>query len=244
MHAPSATELLDAWERGLAQRPIDRALTLLAVALPDHPPGELARMSIGRRDGYLLALRERVFGPRMASVAACPGCGDRLELDFAAGDVRAAVAEEPDDLLALSVDGYDVRFRLPNSLDLAALVGASDPRGINHTLLLGCVEDVWRNGDKLAADRLPEQVAEVVVERMAAADPQADIQIALTCPSCERQWNELFDIAAFLWTEIDAWAVRTLRDVHTLALHYGWHEADILAMSAWRRQIYLGLVGA
>jgi hypothetical protein len=243
MQTPSAAELLRAWERGLAQPPIERALTLLAAALPEHRPGDLARMSIGRRDGYLLELRERIFGPRLASVASCPGCGERLELDFAAADVRVAATEEPGELLALSVDGYEVRFRLPNSRDLAALADADDPRDTGQALLLECVEAVKRGDDNLPVERLPAAVTEAVAEGMAAADPQADVQLALSCPNCGRQWNELFDIAAFLWTEIDAWAARTLRDVHTLALHYGWHEADILAMSAWRRQIYLALLG-
>ena len=36
--------------------------------------------------------------------------------------------------------------------------------------------------------------------------------------------------------------VRFLRDVHTLASTYGWREADILALSPWRRQYYLALI--
>jgi hypothetical protein len=52
----------------------------------------------------------------------------------------------------------------------------------------------------------------------------------------------LFDIVSFFWTELSAQAKRLLREVHTLARGYGWREADILAMSARRRQLYLDLV--
>ena len=38
-----------------------------------------------------------------------------------------------------------------------------------------------------------------------------------------------------------AWARRTLRDVHVLARAYGWREADVLALSPTRRQIYVEL---
>jgi hypothetical protein len=51
-----------------------------------------------------------------------------------------------------------------------------------------------------------------------------------------------FDIAAYLWQEVDARARRALRDTHTLARAYGWREADILAMSDFRRQQYLEMV--
>jgi hypothetical protein len=83
----------------------------------------------------------------------------------------------------------------------------------------------------------------MVEEWLAAADPQADIEMALHCPGCAATWRQGFDIVSFLWAEIDAWARRTLYDVHRLAAAYGWREGDILAMSAPRRQAYLDLVG-
>ena len=243
MHEPSAAELLYAWERGQSQQTVERALTLLALALPDVAPADLARLSIGQRDGWLLALRERVFGPRLASVAACPACGERVELDFSASDVRAAPPAQAAESLMLAQDGYDVRFRLPSSLDLVALAEAGNAHDPARALLLRCVERASYADAPFAAEYLPDAVVDAVATQMAAADPQADIELALQCPNCGWQWNEIFDIGAFLWAEIDAWAARILRDIHTLALHYGWQEADILAMSAWRRQIYLGLLG-
>jgi hypothetical protein len=77
---------------------------------------------------------------------------------------------------------------------------------------------------------------------MEASDPVARIELALTCPSCDQVWSSLFDIASFLWTEVDAWARRTLRDVHTLARAYGWRESEVLALGPRRRQAYLELV--
>jgi hypothetical protein len=70
-----------------------------------------------------------------------------------------------------------------------------------------------------------------------------DVQLSLACPACKRQWETAFDIASFLWGEIHAWAQRVLREVATLARVYGWREADILSMSAGRRQAYLELIG-
>ena len=47
---------------------------------------------------------------------------------------------------------------------------------------------------------------------------------------------------SYLWHEVDAWALRLLRDVHRLARAYSWREADILALSPSRRQCYLDLL--
>ena len=76
------------------------------------------------------------------------------------------------------------------------------------------------------------------------ADPQASVRLALTCPACAHGSERPFDVVAYLWIEVDAWARRTLAEVHALAAAYGWSEREILALSARRRQLYLELVRA
>ena len=78
---------------------------------------------------------------------------------------------------------------------------------------------------------------------MADADPQADVRLAVTCPSCGTGWEVPFDAGSFLWSEVEAWARRTLLEVHQLAAAYGWSEAEVLALGPRRRQAYLELVG-
>jgi len=248
MRALSAWELLNVWEWGQAQPAARRALALLAAACPDTPPDALAAISIGERDARLLTLREWAFGPGLDSVTACPGCGERLELHFQVADLRAteeqgsAEAGAPDSL-SLEVSGYQVHFRLPNSLDLSALADQGDLETSRHLLLTRCLLSARRNGKEADLDRLPEDVADAIVEQMAKADPQADVQLDLTCPVCDHRWQTAFDIVSFFWNELNTWAHRTLRQVHILALAYGWREADILALSPGRRRYYLQMIG-
>ncbi len=242
MRSVSASELLGVWERGLAQRPVRRALTLLTAACPETSPEELAKLSIGQRDARLLTLRQWTFGPQLIGLAICPTCGQRLELTFNVGDIQVATEVEPKDVLALSVADYEVHFRLPNSLDLAAIADQKDVAAGRQWLLENCLMAVHQNGEARSADQLPANIREAVVERMAQADPQADVQLALSCPSCGHQCQAAFDIVSFFWSEINAWASRILREVHTLASAYGWRETDILAMSPWRRQCYLEML--
>jgi len=242
MRALSTPELLHVWEQGLAQPPLQRALTLLTAACPDMTWEGLAQLTLGQRDALLLTLREWTFGPQLLGLGMCPRCQERLELACSVADLRTAPASEFGDVLALHVAGYEVCFRLPNSLDLAAVVTQTEGTTVRDRLLESCLITVLYNGVQQSSKQLPPDVVEAIAAHMAQADPQADIQLVLTCPQCGQQWQAAFDIESFFWSEINAWANRTLHEVHTLAQHYGWREMDILAMSPWRRQFYLNMV--
>jgi hypothetical protein len=252
MHALSAAQLLGVWEGAGARPHAERALSLLAPACPELSPEELARLSVGRRDSLLLTLREWTFGPRLSCRARCERCGEPLELAFEVSDIRAVQdSAEVADALTLSVDDYEVTFRLPDSLDLSAVAaeveegGGADFADARQSLLARCVLRVSEGGEERSGGPvvLPERVREAVAARMAEADPQSDIRLALSCPACEHRWSVAFDIVSYFWSEITAWAGRTLREVHTLASAYGWREEDILAMSPRRRHAYLEMVG-
>jgi uncharacterized protein (UPF0212 family) len=239
MHALTAQELLDAWERGLAEPPVQRALTLLAAACPECLPETLARESVGRRDGRLLTLREWTFGPSLVSLAACPACGERLETAFEVADIRVPEAGDGAETLSLSAAGCELTFRLPNSLDLAALRAGEDLEAARRRLLGRCLL-----GEQAAAvEELPAEALQAVADRMAQADPQGDVQLALQCPACGHAWRAAFDIVSYFWAEVDAWARVLLHEIHVLASAYGWRETDILALSPWRRRSYLELIG-
>lgn len=242
MRALSASELLGAWERGQGQRLTERALTLLAATDPHSPRDALANLSIGRRDASLLSLRELMFGSSLVSLAECPGCGERLELSFHTADIRGFAGTAGPEQSSVNVDEWQVGFRLPNSEDLLALGDSEDPGDGRALLLRRCILGVEQNQVSKEVEELPAHVIDAVVRKMAETDAQADVQLALDCPLCGHQWQSPFDIVSFLWTEINAWAHRTLREVNELARAYGWREADILAMSPLRRHIYLEMI--
>jgi hypothetical protein len=243
MRMLSASKLLSVWEQVLGQPQVERALALLCAACPELTPLELARASIGRRDTLLLALREQTFGPQLVSRVNCQQCGEALALSFNVSDVLIPQEALPEDALHLSLEHYEVHFRLPNSEDLMRVTGAHDDVETASQLLLArCVLRAVEDGEQRPVDELPLHVRQAVVRRMAEADPQALVQLALSCPACSHRWLVTFDIASYFWSEINAWAYRILREVHTLATAYGWREADILAMSSRRRQVYLEMV--
>jgi hypothetical protein len=241
MRSLAASELLGVWERGLDQSPIERAVELLSAAYPEVSRDSLLRLSIGQRDAELLALREQLFGPGMAAVTACPGCEGRLDLTLSTREMRSANSTEVEAEMALNFGGYKLFFRHPSSEDLAVAMEGSDIEGAQQLLLGRCLISTEKEGVPVPFDQLSPQVVEAVLERMAGSDPLADIQLVVSCPSCSHVWRAKFDIVSFLWREIENLVGRLLRDVHTLASTYGWHERDILALSPARRQFYLAL---
>ncbi len=240
MRVPTAGELLDVWEAGQALGPIERALALLMVSRPDLPDEALAEMPIGRRDAELLSLRERLFGPLVTALARCPRCGDRFELTFTVAEVRVTGPDDP--ALLVECDGYAVRARLANSVDLMDAQAARDAGAIERAVIARCTLEARRGDALVDVDELPASVVEAVADAMSAADPQADVQVDVGCSACGHRWPAVFDVAAFLWREVQAWAKRLLDEVHTLALTYGWSERDILAMSVSRRRRYVSLI--
>lgn len=245
MRSQNALELLTVWEQGLSQPLLQRALILLAVALPDSEPEELAGMSIGRRDRHLLRLREKLFGPQLVNTSACPACSERIEWVNRVSDLLI-----PQDLyqasanrFTIDVDEYKLCVRLPNSLDIAAVIGNPDTESAQRQLLTRCVLNVERSGEDCSIERLPDCVIDALIQQIELLDPQAEILISLKCPACSHNWDALFDIAGLLWTELNDWAERMLQTVHQLASGYGWSERDILELSPVRRQLYLGMLG-
>jgi hypothetical protein len=240
MQPLSSQEILGVWGQGENWHPLDRALLLLAAGEPEADWGNLASLPLGRRDARLLALRDATFGPRLHGFEACPGCGESLEFALSTRDLLVETPQQKE-WYSLSRGGYRIRFRLPNSRDLAAMLRCSDPAAARLLLLERCVEP-GRKGQSVPASSFPGGVVEALEARMAELDPQAETLLNLNCPICSQRWQVMLDIGRFFWQELAAEARRLLREVHVLASAYGWGEAEILALSPVRRQAYLAQV--
>jgi hypothetical protein len=255
--ALSAADIVQVWEEGQSQHPIDRALTMLSLSHPGVARRKLAALSIGERDVRLLDVREKVFGRKLQLFAECPACSEALEFDVETRHLREIEPSGTGKDSGVAKIGsagslrrvwndYTVEFRLPNSLDLALAIQAGSEPEAYRVLLRECVLKITREGVETAVERLfelPELLIGEIAAAMAAADPRAEIVLNLDCPACGSDFQELFDIVSFLWNEFASRAKDLVYEVHALARYYGWSERDILDMSAQRRKMYLGMIG-
>jgi hypothetical protein len=243
MRALSARELVELWERGLGQHPVDRALTVLAASAPEQRAA-LAGLSIGCRDARLLAVYEHLFGTTIDAFAECPQCAEPLEYSLPTQRMHVHDEAREESELTLAAGELSLRLRLPNSLDLSAAAQCSDPAAARSLLLERCVLEASQGKASVPVQSLSDAIVELVAGRLAEADPQAELLIHLTCSACRHDWQVLLEIESFLWAKIHALARRLLTEVHILARAYGWHESEILALSALRRQAYLTMIGS
>lgn len=241
MRVPSAAEWLDVWERGQRLNATERTLLLLAAAEPDTPPAELAALPLGACNARLLELRAQTFGRALTIVTECPNCGTRLEAALDSDTLAPPQSQPSGAPQSFSADGYTLEYRVPTTADLLAAAPIADVSAARTALLERLV--LQANGAPVAAHTLPAPVLDELTAHLAAADPFATIQLALMCANCGQAWNAALDVGSFFWNELEAWAQRTLRQVHTLASAYGWSEGEILALSPERRRSYLELVG-
>jgi hypothetical protein len=240
----SAARLLSAWEQVPAPDGFVRAFALLRLAMPEASDEELGRLTSGQRDAALFSLRKRAFGQRLELLMSCPSCGERLELAIQVSELESAVAAPESSELCVDAHGYTVRCRLPTQDDLGTVAADGPSFSSRARLLERCLLSAEHSGERVPIDTLPENVVRAIDEAMRVADPAAHFEIGVSCAACSHDWLAPFDIAALLWSEVDAWAERVLHEVHCLARAYGWREADILALSAKRRFHYLKLAAS
>jgi hypothetical protein len=234
-----AALLLDVWDSAANEVVPRRALMLLSALRPDLDDDALLELTPAQVDSLLIAGRRLLFGSGVEAVSTCPACGELAEVSFALDDILPDQATTPSPPLQVARNVREVRFRLPHLADLLEIVGTLDPEAARQALATRCVLTDTAPQAGLDDDLLLDLSA-----WMATADPGAEIDLHMTCPSCKHVWLEPFVIADFLWRELAAWASALLRDVHTLATTYGWFERDILQLSPRRRRMYVEMATA
>ncbi len=249
MRALSADGLLEVWERGTQRTLPERALAFLGAALPGTKRSELAGLTVGERDAGLLALRDRSLGPDLRGRTECPVCNSRLEFTLPIRDIY--VANDGGDVGVpllegrFEQNGWALRYRLPTAGDLSAATANArrDVEGVRAELLRRTILEASHDGVSIPApellERLPETIVAALGERMTADDPQAEVELRLSCARCGHGWSAYLDICNFFWAETAAMSERLLGEVHALARAYGWNQSEILAMSPARRQAYI-----
>jgi hypothetical protein len=225
-----------------------RATALVARCLTDGE-SQSRTLTVGDREALLLHLRRLSLGESIDCVLRCPAasCSETLECRLQISDLLMpqGVAADPGTVI-IDAGGarFRVSFRPPAAADVdhAAALITDDIEHAAMSIFERCVVAAERDAVPITAAEVPATVRMAVEAAMAAANPQAEIQLAMRCPACGNEFTSLFDTATFFLRELDERATRTLHDVHALAQHYHWSEADILRLPARRRSQYIELV--
>jgi len=244
-------------ESARAFLPAERVTALLTRCLMNLGPKasivneDVRSLSVGDRDALLLYLHRLTFGHRIHAILACPqpSCKEKMDLELTIGDLLVPPNEQAEEsyemVISKNSTAYKVKFRLPTGADQeeVARLALRDRGAASRLMLRRCIQTVEREGTTIRInDKLPTAVAEMLPKMIAKLDPQAEVLLDMTCPTCRQHFIANFDIGDYFFRELMNHPQQLYREVHVLALHYHWNEREIMNMPRSKRQIYLELL--
>lgn len=215
---------------------IDRLL--VSVPGTTVTAGSAEKLAVCDCDRIFAALYLNYFGEQVESTVSCQTCGDSFELAFSLRNLMAnldaitptkATGPDSDGIYTLE-DGR--QFRLPTLSDRNALIGL-EPESAITTLLKRCMV----HGDPMAGiDSLQAAMEEV--------GPVLDLDLDAQCPHCSTDQTVRFDIQTYMLRALIFEQRFLTREIHRIAMAYGWGHQEILNLPREERQTFVRLIEA
>ncbi|MEM5317143.1 hypothetical protein [Paraburkholderia sp. JHI869] len=225
--------LISTWEAALAQPAATRTATLVAVLR--EGAGDPLALDVGTREHDALRLAACIVGDALDAQTACVHCGERMEIRVP----LAALERVPVDTAEVRDGVWQVGLRVPDTHDVLAALDFPAGEASEAALFSRCVRSAQCNSEARTANDLPAALRAQCEARLDALAPLANLTLDLVCPTCGAEDAVPLDAGAFVFERMRHWVEDQLDDVARLCRAYGWREADVLAMSAWRRRFYL-----
>ena len=258
-------------EEELLAEPQASASPALVTALLSHcvrrlgvlspvPASIIRRLLIADRQYLLLKLREATVGEQVQATVQCPWaeCGKKVDIDFSLADIPVQESQDKGPLYTLELSPEaavrsesgelyrEIIFRLPCGEDqeqLAPLLDQNDAGTL--ALLLGrCIRRIGPVSDPgpELIHRLPPLARLEIERQMETVSPQVNLTLDTNCPECGREFVLPFDLAEFVFTELQTSREALYREVHCLAYHYHWSEHEIMSLPRTKRRHYITLL--
>jgi hypothetical protein len=195
-----------------------------------------AELTASERDRLLAEVYERTFGPRIESTVRCGVCQELFDLTFAIRDLLASldsvasspmVTRDPDGTYRTAVG---LRFRLPVGTDELAVIGLP-PQKAQSVLLQRCILE---SNEPVEIDAVQEAMENVA--------PVMNLDLDARCPECGGKQQVHFDIQFYLLRALLQESKRIGREIHRLAVAYGWSLNEILSLSRSQRQAFVEFI--
>lgn len=212
---------------------VTRALVLALRHLAGDTPNEtrVADLCVADRQ-FLMRELDRHLGSEGGWFEAdCPQCGQRFDFEVAYAELPVQEAGPGFPFAQVDLQGRRFRFRLPTGADQQGLTAQPEARAqawlLGRLMLDGESPEIPGQDLIAAAEGALESVAPGIVSKVQAA-----------CPSCGTVNEVELDPYRVLSRRTDS----LLQEVHQIALHYHWSEAEILRLPRPRRLRYLRLI--
>ncbi|WP_338761615.1 hypothetical protein [Massilia sp. METH4] len=191
--------------------------------------------SVSLRTATLLRLAALTDGRDTLPLhARCTACGEMFGFDLPLRQLADYAAGDEPLRVALGT-GRAATLRRPTGTDLRRWREARPAtREAAVTLMIGTL--------LVEGDGSPDDEA-ALAPALAALDPLVDFTVACACPACGAGNDVALDLEALALGRLAASQRTLLEQIHICATHYGWTEAQVLAVPPARRARYLAMIG-
>lgn len=231
----------------------ETASSLLAACLEriggydEVDPAMAAALTRGDRAHLLLHLRASMFGDRLSLIVPCPSpsCSALADMDLSIAEIAPARPAPAPELIEADTPDGPARLREPTGEDDEIVAAGGGDRRARSALLWSRLVVDFAGRGPLAPEQweaLPAPTRHAIAGSLAEASSAPDLVYMARCPSCAALLEVELDPFALLADELRLGADRLVVEVHCLAFHYHWSEAEILALPRARRWRYLDLV--
>lgn len=162
----------------------------------------------------------------------CLRCESKFELEVDVETLPVGEAGPGFPFVAVETEAGPLRLRVPIGSDQIAIGALSDPAEAERELLRRCVVE-----GELPAELSSDDAAKIDTA-LEEVSPWVITELEARCPECQSTRVVPLDPYGVMRLSMN----QILDDVHALAWHYHWSEAEILALPRDRRQLYLSRV--
>jgi transcription elongation factor Elf1 len=219
-----------------AEENVPRAVTgALAAALAelggDAPTFDaVRRLPVGDRQFLARQLSAHLGRDAVWLTAVCGACGEPFDFEIRQSELPVKEAGEGFPY----AEAGPFRLRVPTGADQEVVADLDDEEEATRLLFARCRVSGPSND---ASDADDEQLA-AAEEALEAVAPEVALAALANCPSC----GKTCEVAVYPYLGLRAFGDELFEEVHRLAANYHWSEAEILALSRHRRQLYLRLI--
>ncbi|MCP4494550.1 MAG: hypothetical protein GY820_45710 [Gammaproteobacteria bacterium] len=219
---------------------VTRALgaTLEKIGNQSVDSAQVEALCVADRQYLMLRLAALLDGEQKWLKFQCASCEALFDVDFLRCDLPVKEAGQDYPSSTLRLNGVEVILRVPTGGDQQQIGKLGDEQAF-RILLQQCICSVdGEPVDKVFIDELGDAEIEAIDNVLDELSPAVCNQLLVTCPECKKQQNAALD-----HYQLNATNSFYFHDeVHTLASHYHWSEAEILDLPQSRRRLYLDMI--
>lgn len=181
----------------------------------------------------LLAVTDAIDHLKLVAYCRQPSCAEPFEFELPLAILNDAVPDNG--TVRVALDGVrSVSLRRPNGHDLNAW--RSQRLESPEVAIAAMLKSLVVEGQATLED------ASVLAEALSAEDPLVAFTLSCNCPACGSPNEVSVDLEDVALSRLKQRQRMLLHEIHGLASHYGWTEAEVLAVAPSRRAQYLAMI--